>query len=162
MKDRVREAVFNLVGPAVVGSEAIDLFAGTGALGLEAISRGAASAIFIEQHRPTAALIRQNIEGLEVAVPVEVVAADTFYWYRHQAQMSTRPWLVLCSPPFDFFVERRDAMLELVQYFVRHAPSGSVVVVESDERFDPAELPRAGEWLVRRYPPAVVAVLRVP
>src|SRR6185369_13778531 len=53
MKDRVREAVFNLLGPGVKGSHAIDLFAGTGALGLEAISRGAAQATLIERHLPT-------------------------------------------------------------------------------------------------------------
>src|SRR5438105_2010542 len=53
MKDRVREAVFNLLGPSVTGSHAIDLFAGTGALGLEALSRGAARATFIERHFPT-------------------------------------------------------------------------------------------------------------
>src|SRR5919199_1250279 len=53
MKDRVREAVFNLLGPQVSGSHAIDLFAGTGALGFEAISRGALRATFIERHYPT-------------------------------------------------------------------------------------------------------------
>src|SRR5262249_42961688 len=56
MKDRVREALFNLIGPNVRGMHAIDLFAGTGALGLEAISRGAAGATFIERHYPTAEL----------------------------------------------------------------------------------------------------------
>ena len=54
MKDRVREALFNLLGNAVEGKIAIDLFAGTGALGLEALSRGASRAVFIERHRPTA------------------------------------------------------------------------------------------------------------
>src|SRR5947207_6491605 len=54
MKDRVREAVFNLLGAQVAGTQAIDLFAGTGALGLEALSRGAAQATFIDRHLPTA------------------------------------------------------------------------------------------------------------
>src|SRR5271165_4697735 len=54
MKDRVREALFNLLGTAVEGKLAIDLFAGTGALALEAISREATRAIFIERHQPTA------------------------------------------------------------------------------------------------------------
>ena len=67
MKDRVREAVFNLIGPAVRGTHAIDLFAGTGALGLEALSRGAASALFVERHFPTADVIRQNVETLGVS-----------------------------------------------------------------------------------------------
>src|SRR3954453_4982920 len=61
MKDRVREAVFNLLGAPVEGSHAIDLFAGTGALGLEAISRGAVRATFIERHVPTAKIIKQTL-----------------------------------------------------------------------------------------------------
>src|SRR4051794_22495694 len=60
MKDRVREAVFNLLGKQIAGSHAIDLFAGTGALGLEALSRGAARATFIERHFLTAKLIEEN------------------------------------------------------------------------------------------------------
>ena len=52
MKNRVREALFNLIGPSIKGKHAIDLFAGTGALGLEAISRGAVSATLTEQHYP--------------------------------------------------------------------------------------------------------------
>ena len=64
MKDRLREAIFNLVGPLPPGMQAWDLFAGTGALGLEAISRGAERATFLEQHYPTAGIIRQNITAL--------------------------------------------------------------------------------------------------
>ncbi|OYV90832.1 MAG: hypothetical protein B7Z73_05850 [Planctomycetia bacterium 21-64-5] len=66
MKDRVREAVFNLLGD-VSGSTAIDLFAGTGALGFEALSRGAKAAVFFEQHFPTADVIRRNAALLGVA-----------------------------------------------------------------------------------------------
>src|SRR5688572_20874387 len=82
MKDRVREAVFNLVGPRVVGKLAIDLFAGTGALGLEALSRGAAKAIFLERHFPTAGIIRRNAATLGVADQCSVLPADTFIWAR--------------------------------------------------------------------------------
>src|SRR5215468_6014297 len=73
MKDRVREAVFNLLGPQVAGNHAIDLFAGTGALGLEAISRGAAKSTFIERHLPTSNLIKRNAAALGVAEQINVV-----------------------------------------------------------------------------------------
>src|SRR5262245_175776 len=82
MKDRVREALFNLLGPGVKGSHAIDLFAGTGALGLEAISRGAARATLIERHLPTTRLIEQNAAALGVANQIEVVFSDAFLWAR--------------------------------------------------------------------------------
>src|SRR5262245_31340913 len=80
MKDRVREAVFNLLGPQVAGSQAIDLFAGTGALGLEAISRRAAQATFIERHLPTANLIMGNATAFGVAERIRVVFGDAFRW----------------------------------------------------------------------------------
>lgn len=161
MKDRVREAVFNLVGPSVKGKLAIDLFAGTGALGLEALSRGAARAVFIERHFPTAAIIRRNAEQLGVAEQCEIVPGDTFVWARKPAQWGAEPWLVFCSPPFDLYVERQADLLALLGQLAADAPPQSTFVVEADARFDMALLPRAAEWDVREYPPAVVGILRV-
>ena len=87
MKDRVREAVFNLLGKAVRGKHAIDLFAGTGALGLEALSRGATGATFIEQHHPTAKAIRQSAADLGVEATTEIVVANTFLWFRRRPKL---------------------------------------------------------------------------
>ena len=84
MKDRLREAIFNLIGPAIRGKHAVDLFAGTGALALEAISRGAERATLIEQHHPTANVIRQNIAALGVQQQAEVVAGNVFIWWKKQ------------------------------------------------------------------------------
>lgn len=94
MKDRVRESVFNLISTESEGTHAVDLFAGTGALGLEALSRGALRATFIELHQPTAAVIRQNIALLEVESQAEVIPASAFYWGRKPTGLSTLPWLV--------------------------------------------------------------------
>lgn len=157
MKDRTREAVFNLVGPAVEGMLAIDLFAGTGALGLEALSRGAARALLIERHVPTLKVLRQNIATLEVGEVTDSLAADAFHWGLRPNLSGDRPWLVFCSPPYDFYVERQDDMLQLIAGLIEAAPTGSLVVVESDNRFDTDSLP--GEaWDVRKYAPAVVAL----
>src|SRR5271154_2586301 len=76
MKDRVREAVFNLLGPSGKGKHALDLFAGTGALGFEALSRGAAAATFVERHFPTAGHIRRTATALGVADRTRVEAAN--------------------------------------------------------------------------------------
>jgi 16S rRNA (guanine966-N2)-methyltransferase len=162
MKDRVREAVFNLIGPAAVGKHAIDLFAGTGALGLEALSRGAARATFIEQHFPTADLLRRNFAGLDVEKICTVVTGNTFIWVRRQPELGPVPWIVFCSPPYDFYVERLDEMLTLIGALVQSAPLGSVFVVESDERFQPALLPNPSAWDVRPYLPAVIALCHKP
>jgi 16S rRNA (guanine966-N2)-methyltransferase len=158
MKDRVREAVFNLVGPVVVGQHAIDLFAGTGALGFEAISRGAARGTFVEQHFPTARLIHQNAALLGVADRTTVHAANTFIWAQREKISTDEPWLVFSSPPFSFYLERQAEMLALIGGLFEKAPPKSVFVVEADDQFDMGLLPLAGEWDVRPYWPAVVAI----
>jgi 16S rRNA (guanine966-N2)-methyltransferase len=162
MKDRVREAVFNLVGPRVVGKLAIDLFAGTGALGLEALSRGAAKAIFLERHFPTAAIIRRNAQSLGLADLCTVQPADTFIWARRELPPVDLPWLVFCSPPFEFYGARGEDMLRLMERMSEAAPSASVLVVEADEGFDFTQLPQPQEWDVRSYPPAFTGIRAVP
>lgn len=158
MKDRVREALFNLLGNTVQGKLAINLFAGTGALGLEALSRGAARAVFIERHRPTAQMIERNAATLGVEGSTEVVFADAFLWARRQFEPGTGALLAFCSPPYEFYVSRKDDMLGLLNHLIQLSPPESQFVVECDERFDLRQLPRADEWDVRGYPPAILAI----
>ncbi len=181
MKDRLREAIFNLVGPSIRGKHALDLFAGTGALGLEALSRGAGRATLIEQHHPTADVIRRNVAELDVETRAEVVAANVFIWEKMGAGLVSlgatdagpplavekepqsrirSPWVVFCSPPYDFYVSRTAEMLELIEGLLGSAPTESIFVVEADARFDFQLLPDPGAWNVRSYPPAVVGILR--
>jgi len=160
MKHRVREAIFNLVGPIVVQLHAIDLFAGTGALGLEALSRGAQSATFVERHFPTAAGIEQNIEQLHVGEQSVLARADVFTWIRDPAHLPPGPWLVLCSPPYELFVSQSTEMITLIRQWIELAERGSLIVVESDKRFDTEKLPSQATWDIRRYPPATVSLFR--
>lgn len=160
MKDRVREAAFNLVGTAAHGKHAIDLFAGTGALGFEALSRGALRATMIEQHFPTARLIQQNAALLGVVERTEVHSANTLIWTQQHPLSVDLPWLVFCSPPYAFYVERQEDMLAMVGRLIEQAPPQSVFVLESDDRFDAELLPDAAAWDIRSYPPARLAIYR--
>jgi 16S rRNA (guanine966-N2)-methyltransferase len=94
--DRVREAAFNLIGP-VDGASVLDLFAGSGAMGLEALSRGAVSAVFVESDRGACRAIDRNLGKLGLAGTV--LCRDAF-----QALAAERRTydLVLCDPPYDF------------------------------------------------------------
>jgi 16S rRNA (guanine966-N2)-methyltransferase len=195
MKHRVREAIFNLIGTDVAGRHVIDLFAGTGALGLEAISRGAQSVTLIEKHVPTARVIDENIRTLGIENRATLLVTSAFLWAKRDlplmsqesSTLNSQPstlnsaWLIFCSPPYDFYVDRRDDMLDLIARIKQHAPGGSVLVVEADERFDFALLRRevAEEatatgpdqpsapstasadglvWRERAYPPAVIGI----
>ena len=161
MKDRVREAVFNLIGPAVKGMYAIDLFGGTGAIAIEAISRGATSATIIEIHLPTAALLRQNLETLNLLPICRLCKMDAFFWVKNEAEHPSKesPWIVFCSPPYDFYVSRRTEMLKMLNRLVDLAPADSVFVIEADQHFDMTLLPRIPDTnRIRSYPPAVIAI----
>lgn len=166
MKERVREAAFNLVGPAIKKRLVIDLFAGTGAIGLEAMSRGAEQAILIEQHFPTVRLIEENVTSLKLNEQVEVIGTDTFYWVEHrmsthQALTDSNPWVVFCSPPYLFYTERWTDMKQLIQTVCRLAPPQSLLVLETDEHLDRASLPWSDQWDVRTYAPAVLGILAI-
>jgi len=165
MKDRTREAVFNLISTTSKGKHVIDLFAGTGALAIEALSRGAVSASLIEKHLVTMRNLRANVESLALADCCRLFQADAFYMARHPVELQVPPnlpWLVFCSPPYDFYVEKQTEMLEMLHHLYENAPEESVFVLESDKRFDFGLLQLVEENNLRRrsYPPAEIGVYR--
>jgi 16S rRNA (guanine966-N2)-methyltransferase len=127
-------------------------------LGLEAISRGAAHATFIERHLPTAKVIEQNIAALGLGDRTSVVFGDAFGWSAAYQPPDAVPVTVFCSPPYDFYVERQQQMIELVARWAKMSPRGSQIVVEADERFDFQLLVDPDKWDRRTYPPAVVGI----
>jgi len=163
MKHRVREAIFNLVGPSIRDTHGIDLFAGSGALGLEAISRGARSATLVERHVGTARCIRENARMLQVEDRTDVVTASVFTWAARPKKLpaATR-WVIFCSPPYALYVERAGELVELITGLLDQAPPESTLIVEADRRFDFGQLPRPDQWDVRTYRPAHVGILRTP
>ena len=165
MKDRVREAVFNLVGPAIRGAHAIDLFAGTGAVALEAISRGAAQATALERNFEMVRLIQQNARDLGVDERIDVVPGNTFVWLRQLAnwrqQHAEHCWAVFCCPPYQLYRNQWDDLRWMIEQFQALAPPASMLLVEADTEFDFHLLPQATHWDVRDYPPARVGLQRL-
>lgn len=96
----VRAACFNILGEEVGGAQVADLFAGTGSLGLEALSRGAAGATFVELRRERCQLIRENLEGLGFGERGEVVTADALAWLTRSGDRLGDFRLVLMDPPY--------------------------------------------------------------
>jgi 16S rRNA (guanine966-N2)-methyltransferase len=126
--DRVREAAFNLIGP-VDGASVLDLFAGSGAMGLEALSRGAARAVFVESDRDACRTIDRNVEKLRVT-GARVVERDVL-----QALATERRTydLILCDPPYGFDEDER-----LAPYLARLLASEGLLVYETTSRREPA------------------------
>ena len=159
MKDRVRETLFDLLGPTVIGATAIDMFAGTGALGFEAVSRGAARAVLVERHFPTADALKRSAKELAITDRIDVRPGDALNWGKRMPDLPLdRPWVVFISPPWGMFTERRAEIVALVEALSRAAPAGSTLVVEADETFSAADLPEPAAWETRPLFPAVLHI----
>jgi 16S rRNA (guanine966-N2)-methyltransferase len=97
---RVREAVFSILGPRVAGARVLDLYAGAGTLGLEALSRGAASVVFVERAPRHAAVIHENLEALGLADRGRVLCADAVRYLARGAPGGAPFDLALVDPPY--------------------------------------------------------------
>jgi 16S rRNA (guanine966-N2)-methyltransferase len=149
--DRVREAVFSIVG-SVEGAAVLDLFAGSGALGLEALSRGAASCVFVERDRDAARVIQANLEKLRLT-GATIVARDAASALRDERDRGRRYDLVLADPPYDEWDAQAGTLAALLPDVLS---DDGLAVVETSDRVEP-ELPLA-LVTTRRYGSARITV----
>jgi 16S rRNA (guanine966-N2)-methyltransferase len=131
--DRVREALFSILGP-VSGLRVLDLYAGSGALGLEALSRGAASAAFVDSDERAAAAIRRNLAALGAAAPVH--RRDALAWLTSVTGEGRVFDLAFVDPPYSSAPRLAARLSERLPAVLSE---GSLIVTESDKRM-PLEL----------------------
>jgi 16S rRNA (guanine966-N2)-methyltransferase len=153
--DRVREAAFNLIGP-LDGARVLDLYAGSGAMGLEALSRGAARVVFVESGREALAAIERNLEKLGLT-GAEVARDDAPRRLALDARAGRRYDLVLVDPPYRMLAQ---ALASLSPQLAAVVSPGGLVVVESDAR-DVPELPLELRT-TRRYGSSRLTVFEAP
>jgi 16S rRNA (guanine966-N2)-methyltransferase len=141
--DRLRETLFNVLGPAVADSLFIDVFAGTGAIGIEALSRGATEAIFIESYGKAIQLIRKNLESLQIQ-NAELIQADAVTGLEKIAARHSVADFIYIDPPY----EKLDDYSRVLDYLDSShllAPHGTIIV----EHFYKADLPSHFQRLER-------------
>jgi 16S rRNA (guanine966-N2)-methyltransferase len=129
--DRVREALFSMLAD-VAGARVLDLYAGSGALGIEALSRGAAAAVFVERDARAAATIRANLEA--VGAEAEISREDALAFVRRDRRSYD---LVFCDPPYDSGPRIAGTLAERLPALLSN---DARIVTESDKR-NPLELP---------------------
>jgi 16S rRNA (guanine(966)-N(2))-methyltransferase RsmD len=139
--DRLRETLFNVLGPEVSGSRFVDLFAGTGAIGIEALSRGAKEVVFIENHPPAVKLIGRNLESLEITLGATVYEADALRGLDLLVSRNKRATVgfdfVFLDPPYAA-AENCARVLEFLGAADLLAPGG-LVIAEHRRRLDLTE-----------------------
>ncbi len=157
--DRVREALFSMLDAsgALAGAAVLDLYAGTGALGIEALSRGAERAVFVEQDGWAATSLQANLDTLELGrEEAEVRRADVAMALRDASQRGETYSLVLCDPPYRLAEGLGRTLSDLLRPVL---DDGATVVTESDRRA-PLDLDldlslerRYGDTLIRIHRP---------
>lgn len=161
MRDFVREAVFNMLGNKVRGTRVLDLFAGSGSLGLEALSRGAERAVFVDSSVSAVRVIRDNLETLGFHQQGEVVRSDVFVYLQLNAGKVPPFGLIFVDPPYKMDLESRGEILKELERGGYLAP-GALVIMQTPREIS---VPNAGGCLRhvkrRRYGESVVDVFQV-
>ena len=151
--DRVREAVFSLLGD-VGSARALDLYAGSGALGIEALSRGAASVTFVDQQPRGLAILRQNLDALGFKERAHIVRGDVVRWLESSPEAVRTARFVFLDPPYD------DVVLDRALQALDRQPTEGIVLAEHSRRQQPPALSRLRVDRQRRYGDTMVTVYR--
>ena len=146
----VREALFSILGDAVPDRPFFDVFAGTGVVGLEALSRGAASVTFVERDFRLIAELERHIAAFGVGESARIARTDVYRW-AERWQPPAEPVVVFLSPPFADYERRLDDLLRIVGDIQGKVAAGSVVVLQAERGVPLNELPDRPAWDRRVY-----------
>jgi 16S rRNA (guanine(966)-N(2))-methyltransferase RsmD len=147
---RAREALFSILGNAVPDRPFFDVFAGTGVVGLEALSRGASSVTFVERDFRLIDELERNLKAFGVEKATRIARTDVYRW-GERWQAPPEPVTVFLSPPFADYERRLDDMLALVGQLQKAVAPGSVLVLQSEKTAALGGLPGAEAWDERHY-----------
>ena len=147
---RVRESLFSILGNAVPERPFVDIFAGTGVVGLEAISRGASSVTFIERDFRLIGDLERHINEFGIGEQARIARTDVYRWIERW-QAPDGPVSLFLSPPFRDFEHRLDELLNVIAQLQQRVSPGSVIVLQAESKAPLDELPARLEWDERRY-----------
>lgn len=127
--DRVKESLFNILSSFISDAEILDLFAGTGSLGIEALSRGAASVVFVEKDAAAFSVINQNLETVGLKDKSEIIKGDAFSIINDLAQKDRKFDIILLDPPY-----HKNLIIEALKYIEKSdiIKKDSVIAAERD------------------------------
>src|SRR6266498_467268 len=138
--DRLRETLFNVLtagNPAALeGTVWLDLFAGSGAVGIEALSRGAMQVYFVESSRDAAELIRQNLRSLAITTGFQLVQQGSTRAVSYLQKQGIEPDFIFLDPPYEMREACREALSALS---LSSLSERALIIVEHEKRFDPGE-----------------------
>jgi 16S rRNA (guanine(966)-N(2))-methyltransferase RsmD len=157
---KVKEALFNILAGRVIGARLLDLFAGTGGVGIEALSRGADRVDFVEHHPPTRRILQENIGRCGYQSRARVHQASAFVFLKQAARVSEPFDIVFVDPPYHEGVLKK--LLPLLSSGVMIAPSGVMVIEHFHKLALPDEIGALHRSKIRRYGDTVLSFYERP
>lgn len=124
--DRVKEALFSVLQFDIPGRRVLDLFAGSGQLGIEALSRGAAGCTFVDQNAEAVAVVKENVAGARLSSGTQIICQDALTFL---AQSKEQYQLVFLDPPY-----QSGLLLKALELLPVHLAPGAIIACETDER----------------------------
>lgn len=112
--DKVKQAIFSSLGERIAGARVLDLYCGTGALGLEALSRGADTAVLVDNSRFSVEATRANAEKTRLAEKAEIVRSDAIAWIEQSARSGSQFDIILADPPYEKTPRREGSVTKLL------------------------------------------------
>jgi 16S rRNA (guanine966-N2)-methyltransferase len=161
--DRVKQSLFDILSPHIEGAHIYDIFAGTGSMGLECLSRGAADATFFEADRGALINLRKNIAALKLENQSKVVPGDLFKWFASQSPITNHQspvTIAFLDPPYRYLREQPGELQALALNLSKHSNPEAIVVFRHDAA-DSLELPPFRPADVRNYGSMTIEFLRV-
>jgi 16S rRNA (guanine(966)-N(2))-methyltransferase RsmD len=147
---RAREALFSILGDAVPGRPFFDVFAGTGVIGIEALSRGATLATFVERDFKLIDDLERHLKAFKINASSRIVRTDVYRWVERW-QPPSEAVNVFLSPPFSDLEDRPDELLAVVESMQNRLTAGSVLTLQSEPAPMLARLPDRLAWDERKY-----------
>ncbi len=144
----VREAYFSILGNAIPGRPFVDLFAGTGVIGMEALSRGAENVSFVERDFRHAQDIENHLEAFDLKRRAKIFRSDVYRWVAAW-QPPSEPVNIFVSPPFRDLTEKPEDLLQAIELIQSKIADDSVLVVQSERGCAIEEILKS--WETRRY-----------
>ena len=129
--DRVKQSLFDILAPRIEHAIVYDLFAGTGSMGLECLSRGADRATFFEADRSAISRLKKNIDALKLADRSQVIAGDLFRWF-DTAKPTANSDLIFLDPPYRFLRDRPDDLRRLSTKLTEHLTPDGILIFRHD------------------------------
>lgn len=154
--DRVKESVFNILGAQIIDSQVLDLYSGSGALGIEALSRGAKSCIFVDNNHECAVVIKSNLE--RIGFNGEILKRDAVQAINGLAKNGVKIDVLFADPPYD-----KDLAKNLLSQLANHdiLTDSSIIIIEHSQREEPVTVGRFVKIREKKYGDTIVSLYKV-